>query len=131
MSWLRLLVTHALIPWRWWTLDLHSALQWLSDMQFNNVDVETDSKLTCDAFHATQNDTSELWCIISSCRFLFSSFFTKFRVEFVRRQANGVPHIIAREVTLLVSLVVYFNIPDCIEHISFQKKLNRLAWHTW
>lgn len=31
-------------------LGLYTALQWLSDMQFDNVDFETDSKLTCDAF---------------------------------------------------------------------------------
>ena len=31
-------------------LGLHLALQWLSDMQFDNVDFETDSKLTADAF---------------------------------------------------------------------------------
>jgi len=45
-------------------LGLHSALQWLSDMQFDNVDFEMDSKLACDAFHANRDDTSEFRCII-------------------------------------------------------------------
>lgn len=31
-------------------LGLHSALQFLSDMQFDSVDFETDSKVTSDAF---------------------------------------------------------------------------------
>jgi len=31
----------------------------VSDIQFDNVDFETDSKLTCDAFHATRDDYSE------------------------------------------------------------------------
>jgi len=41
-------------------LGLYTALYWLSDMQFDNFDFETDSKLTCDAFHATRDDYSEL-----------------------------------------------------------------------
>jgi len=34
-------------------LGLHFALQWLSDMQLDNVNFETDSKLTVDAFLST------------------------------------------------------------------------------
>jgi len=105
------------------SLGLHSALQWLSDMQFDNVDFETDYRLTCDAFHANQDDTYEFGCIISSCRFLFSSFFTNSRVEFVRRQANGVAHVLAEEATLLASPVVYFHIPDCIESLIINEML--------
>jgi len=77
-------------------LGLHSALQWLSDMQMDGVDFETNLKLTSDAFLSTRNDTSEFGSIISSCRLLFSSFFSNFRVEFVRRQANAVAHAFAR-----------------------------------
>jgi hypothetical protein len=87
-------------------LGLHLALQWLIDMQFDNVDFETDFKLTADAFLSDRNDTSEFGCIISSCRSLFSAFFSNSRVEFVRRQANGVAHALAREATLLASPVV-------------------------
>jgi len=71
-------------------LGLHSAMQWLSDMQFDNVDFETNSKITRDAFHSTQDDISEFGCIIFSCRSLFSFFFTNSRVEFARRQENVV-----------------------------------------
>jgi len=97
------------------TLGLHLALQWLSDMQFDSVDFEMDSKLTFDAFLSNRNDTSEFDCIISSCRSLFTSFFSNSWVEFVRRQANEVAHALAREVMLLVSPPVYFDIPNCIE----------------
>jgi len=65
-------------------LGLHAALQWLSDMQIDNVDFETDSKLTVDVFLSTRNDLSKFGCIISSCRSLFSNFFSNSRVEFVR-----------------------------------------------
>jgi len=104
-------------------LGLHSALQWLSDMQFDNVDFETDSKLTCDAFHANRDDTSEFGCIISSCRSLFSSFFTNSRVEFVMRQANEVAHVLAGEATLLAKPVLYFHIPGCIEPLIINEML--------
>jgi len=61
-------------------LGLHSALQWLSDMQLDNVDFETDSKLTVDAFRSTRSDLSEFGCIISSCRSLFHNLFSNSRV---------------------------------------------------
>lgn len=104
-------------------LGLHSALQWLSDMQFDNVDFETDSKLTADAFLSSRNDLSEFGCIISSCRLLFSNFFSNSRVEFVRRQANAVAHALAREATSLAGPTVYFDIPDCIDSLIINEML--------
>jgi len=104
-------------------LGLHSALQWLSDMHFDNVDFESDSKLTVDAFLATRNDLSEFGCIISSCRSLFRNFFSNSRVEFVRRQANAVAHALARAATSLASPAVYFDIPNCIETLIINEML--------
>jgi len=92
-------------------------------MQFDNVDFETDSKLTCDAFHTTRDDFSDFGCIISSCCTLLSSFFTNSRVEFVRRQANEVAHVLAGEATLLASPAIYFNIPECIESLIINEML--------
>jgi ribonuclease HI len=102
---------------------LHSALQWLSDMQFDNVDFETDSKLTADAFLSSRNDLSEFGCIISSCHSLFINLFSNSRVEFVRRQANTVSHALAREATSLASPAIYFDIPDCIETLIINEML--------
>ena len=104
-------------------LGLHFALQWLSDMQLDNVDFETNSKLTVDAFLATRNDLSEFGCIISSCRSLFCNFFSNSRVEFVRRQTNAVAHALAREATSLVSPAVYYDILTCIETILINEML--------
>jgi len=98
-------------------LGLHAALQWLSDMQLDNVDFATDSKLTVDAFLSTKNDLSEFGCIISSCRSLFHNLFSNSRLEFVRRQANAVAHALAREATCSTSPVVHYDIPACIETI--------------
>jgi ribonuclease HI len=102
---------------------LHAALQWLSDMQFDSVDFETDSKLSADAFLSDRDDTSEFGCIISSCRLLFTALFSNSRVEFVRRQANEAAHALAREAMLLASPAVYFEIPNCIETIIINEML--------
>jgi len=104
-------------------LGLHSALQWLSDMQFDNVDFETDSKLRANAFLSTRNDLSEFGCIISSCQSLFSTSFSNSRAEFVRRQANMVAHALAREATSLAIPAVYFDIPNCIETLIINEML--------
>ena len=104
-------------------LGLHSALQWLTDMQFDNVDFETNSKLTVDTFRSNRNDLSEFGCIISSCRSLLRNLFSNSRAEFVRRQANGVAHILAREATRSASPAIYYDIPACIETIIINDML--------
>ena len=48
-------------------LGLFHALQWLSDMQFDDVDVVLDSKITIDAFHHRQVDVTEFGQVISAC----------------------------------------------------------------
>jgi len=96
-------------------LGLFHAIQWLSDMQMDNIDFEVDSKFTKDAFTARRDDISEFWHIVEASRSMFHSKFSNSRVEFVRRQVNVVAHTLAREATLLASDVVYYDIPNCIE----------------
>jgi len=104
-------------------LGLYHALEWLSDMKFDNVDFVTDSKITYDAFHSHKDDVSEFGNIISACQTLFFTHFTNSRVEFTRRQAKAAAHAIAREATSLASPVMYFNIPRCINNIIFNEML--------
>ncbi|RHN69303.1 hypothetical protein MtrunA17_Chr3g0123221 [Medicago truncatula] len=75
---------------------LHTALQWISDLQFDNVDFALDSKQDVDSFHTGVDDDNELGCIITACRQLFQDSFQNSHVEFNRRQANGVAHELAR-----------------------------------
>jgi len=89
----------------------------------DNVDFETDSKLTADAFLSTRNDVSELDCIIFSCHSLFSTFFSNYRVKFVRRQTNMVVHAPAREAMSLASPAVYFKMPTYIETLIINEML--------
>jgi len=104
-------------------LGLHSALQWLSDMQLDNVNFEMNSKLTADVFLSIWNDLSEFGCIITSCRSLFRNFFSNSRVEFVRRQSNEVAHALAREAMSLASPAIYYDIPTCIETLIINEML--------
>ena len=55
--------------------------------------------------------------------YLVSSPFVNSRVEFVRRQANGVAHSLAKEATLLASPATYYDIPYCIESLIINEML--------
>jgi len=54
---------------------------------------------------------------------LFSSSFSNFKVKFVRQQANEVVYALAKETTLLASLVIYYDIPKCIETLIINEML--------
>jgi len=86
-------------------------------MSFDNVDFEIDSKITRAAFHSCREDVFEFGHIISSCKSLFTTFFTNFRVEFYRRQTNAAAHAVTEEATFLANPATYFCIPSCIESI--------------
>jgi len=105
-------------------IGLFEALQWLSDMSFDNVDFELDSKVTCDAFLSHRDDISEFGHVIASCKALFSAFFTNSRIEFTRRQANAAAHVLAREAIFLSSPITYYHISSCINNII----INEMQW---
>ena len=92
-------------------------------MQFDNVDFETDSKTTHDAFHAHKDDVSEVGHIIAACQSLFTNQFTNSRVVFTTRQVNVVAHALAGEAILSASPAIYFNTPHCINNVTFNEIL--------
>lgn len=104
-------------------MDLYYALEWLSDMRFDNFDFALDSKTTVDAFNKSRPDVSEFGIIISACRSLFDLHFTNSKVEFNRRQANEVAHTLAGVATLLASPTTYSYVPRCIEHLIINEML--------
>jgi ribonuclease HI len=66
-------------------VSLHTTLEWVSDLQFDNVDFALDSKKVVDSFHTCVVDNSEFGCIINACRQLFYDRFQNSHVEFNRR----------------------------------------------
>jgi len=104
-------------------LGLYYALEWLSDMRFDNVDFALDSKTNVDAFNHTCPDITEFGLIIPACRSMFRSKFTNSKVEFNRRQANEVVHALVGVAALLASLITYSIVPRCIEHLIINEML--------
>ena len=93
------------------------AIRRAKEQNLNNVISELDSKRVVDSFHSTRNDVSDLGTIIRECRTTVSSFFTKSRIEFNRRQTNEVAHRHARAATLYASIHLFTVLPDCIQDV--------------
>jgi len=91
-------------------VSLHTALQWMVALQFDNVDFALDSKRVVDHFKLDIVDYSEFGCTISACRQLFIDSFHNCHVEFNRRQSNEVAHELAQITPSYVSSHVY-NVP--------------------
>jgi ribonuclease HI len=104
-------------------MGLYYAVQWLRDMSFDSIDFALDSKIVTDAFHHQRPDISEFGQVMYASRRLFSSAFTNSRVEFNRRQANEVAHVLARVALFSASPTIYIDVPHCIEHIIINEML--------
>jgi len=94
---------------------LFHAIQWLSDMQMDNIDFEVDSKI--------RKEESEFGHIIAASCSIFHSKFSNSQVEFIRRQANAVAHTLIGEATLLASPSIYYAIASCIESLIINEIL--------
>ena len=104
-------------------LGLFHALQWLSDMQFDNVDFVLDSNITTDAFNHRRIDVTEFGQVMSACQSLFNINFSNSKVEFNKRQANEVAHTLAGVVTLSASPKIYYHVPRCINSLVINEML--------
>jgi len=60
-------------------------IQWISDMHFDNIDFEFDSKLAVDAFNDNQDDATKFRHVISACPRGFDFQFRNSHIEFNRR----------------------------------------------
>ncbi|KAK2398440.1 putative mitochondrial protein [Trifolium repens] len=99
------------------------AIQWLRDLAIDHVDIALDSKIVTDAFHKQWPDVTEFGHVMSTARSLFSASFTNSRVEFNRRQANEVAHVLARVAHFSASPTIYIDVPHCIEQIIINEML--------
>jgi ribonuclease HI len=104
-------------------LGLLHAINWVHELQLENVDFELDSENVVTKFHSSREDMSELRDVIRDCQRLHNVFFTNSRVEFIRRQVNEVAHVLARVTTSLASFHIFIEIPTCIHHIIINDML--------
>ena len=75
---------------------LHTALDWISNQQFDNVDFVLDCKKVVDCVNSSLDDSNEFGCIITACKQLLDDRFQNSHVEFNKRQANRVAHPLAQ-----------------------------------
>jgi ribonuclease HI len=104
-------------------LGLFHALQWLSDMQFDNVNFMLDSKITTDAFNHRQTDVPKFCQVISAYQSLFNTNFSNSKVEFNRRQANEAAHTLTGVATLSASPNIYYCVHRCIISLIINEML--------
>jgi len=104
-------------------LSLFHTLQWLSDMQFDDIDVALDSKITTDAFHNRRVDVTKFGQVISACWSLFNTHFSNLKVEFNRRQANEVAHTLAGVAALSASPKIHYHLSHCINSLIINEML--------
>ena len=98
-------------------IGLHTALDWISNQQFDNVYFALDCKRVVDCVNSSIDDSSEFGCIISACKQLLVDRFQKSHVEFNRRQANRVAHELAQEALSNPSPHTIDDVPTYIWHI--------------
>ena len=100
---------------------LLTAMQWVKDLQLLNMDFEMDSKTVVDSVHGGSNGVSNYMAIINDCRHMLAIDLTNLDLKFIRRQANGAAHSLAKEAPSNPSFHIYSNIPSCISDILFNE----------
>lgn len=94
-------------------LGVFYVLQWLQNMQFDNVDFVVDFKTTTDAFHPKHNDVTIFGSIITACICISSHLiFQTSRVEFNTQQTHLTNHALAREATLSASPTIQYDVSN-------------------
>jgi ribonuclease HI len=104
-------------------MGLFFAVHWLRDLRLDHVDFALDSQIVTHAFHRQRLDITEFGQLMSATRGLFTSSFTNSRVEFNRRQANEVAHVLARVAPFSASPTIYIDVPHCIEQFIINDML--------
>jgi len=102
-------------------LGLLAAIEWVRELEFKKIIFCLDSKGVVDSLNSQVRDNTELGSILARCRVNLSSICNNSYVEFSRREANMVAHELAKTAIYNVSSHLYFNIPDCIDPLIFNK----------
>jgi len=95
-------------------LGLYHAIQWIHELQLANVDFEVDSKRVADYFNKGRGDVTEFGSIMDSSIQFCSTYLTNSHVEFIKRQANEVAHVLAKAITSSTHFCIFDVTPTCI-----------------
>ncbi|XP_019190315.1 PREDICTED: uncharacterized protein LOC109184732 [Ipomoea nil] len=93
------------------------ALTWIKEQGLNNIILESDCLLFCNAFHSRSVDFSYVGLYIKQCRSIAMDIGIV-HVSHVRRSANRVAHELARATGSMAGSVVWTQVPpSCISDI--------------
>jgi len=98
-------------------LGLLQTMEWVKDLQLVNMDFEVDSKTVADNIYRTQSGVSEFSVLISKGIHLLGTDLMNSDVKFIRRQANGGSHSLAKAALSEASFRIHYNIPSCFEFL--------------
>ena len=101
---------------------LHTILQCVLDIQFDNVDSVLDSQQVVDSFHTCIDDNSEFGCIINCFKIV-----SKTLMSSLMRRANGVTHDLAKIASSDTSPHIYDDVLSYIWHIL----TNEMHWSVY
>ena len=87
-----------------------------------HMDFETDTKIVADSIYE-KDGVSDFMAIINDCRHLLGTDLVNSNVSFIRWQANGAAHSLAKEALYNASLHVHLNTPHCISTLINNEKL--------
>jgi hypothetical protein len=73
---------------------------------YTRVSVELDCKLVMDGMKGSPIQRTEFSAILCACKRIMQSL-PNFRISFIRRQANNVAHLLAREALSYVYSILY------------------------
>jgi hypothetical protein len=90
---------------------LHTSLEWVSNVQFDNVDFALNYKKVVDSFNTCVGDNNEIECNINACKQLFQHRFQNSHVEFDKSQTNGVAHLLMKVAPCDASSHVFDDVP--------------------
>lgn len=98
------------------------ALNWVINLGLDKVVFETDCKVVADFINSPRESISELGNVLSQCSSLPSSLPLS-KVEFVRRQANGVVYNLVRAALSKSSPHFLHQVSLCIAQLIYNEML--------
>jgi hypothetical protein len=104
-------------------LGLHHIIRWVHELQLQNVDFEVDSKRVADYFNQGNGDFTEFGVIMDSNRHYCSLYLQNSRVEFSKRQVNGVAHELAKAALSESSFRIFYYVSTCINNLISNEML--------
>ncbi|XP_058776565.1 uncharacterized protein LOC131650878 [Vicia villosa] len=101
-------------------IGLLSAIKWVINLGFDNMDFELDAKQVVDSVISVKPNDSDFGAIVDDCRRLITLSLRNSHVKFVRRQANEVAHALTR---VAPSLASFHNFTDIPTYLILTRKL--------